>query len=77
MTTEQILITLLGLLTGGIGWFSRELYEAVSRLREDLQKLEVKLSSDYVRYDRLQDALKPIMSALDEIKQTIAHKADK
>jgi len=77
MTTEQILITLLGLLTGGIGWFSRELYEAVSRLRDDLQKLEVKISADYVRYDRLQDALKPIMSALDEIKQTIAHKADK
>jgi formiminotetrahydrofolate cyclodeaminase len=29
------------------------------------------------RYDRLQDALKPIKETLDEIKQSLQHKADK
>ena len=77
MSIEQLFIALIGLVCGGLGWFARELYSAVNRLRDDLQKLEVKLSSEYIRYDRLQDALKPIMGALEEIKTALSHKADK
>lgn len=77
MTIEQLFIGLIGLTCGALGWFARELYSAVNRLRDDLQKLEVKLSAEYVRYDRMQDAFKPIMQALDEIKQALTHKADK
>ena len=77
MSTEQTFIALLTIGGGILGWFARELYTAVNRLREDMQKLEVKLSSEYVRYDRLQDALKPIMEALNEIKQALTHKVDK
>lgn len=77
MTIEQAFIALLGVACAVIGWFARELYQAINRLREDLQKLEVKLSSEYVRYDRLQDALKPILSGIEEIKSALAHKVDK
>ena len=77
MSLEQLFIGLLAAFSGGLGWFARELYSAVNRLRDDLQKLEIKLSAEYIRYDRLQDALKPIMGALDEIKQTLSHKVDK
>lgn len=77
MSLEQLFITLLAACSGGLGWFARELYSAVNRLREDLQKLEIKLSAEYIRYDRLQDALKPIMGALDEIKHALNQKADK
>ena len=77
MTIEQAFIALLGLACAVIGWFARELYQAINRLREDLQKLEIKLSSEYVRYDRLQDAFKPILSGIEEIKQALAHKVDK
>lgn len=77
MSIEQFVIGLIGAVCGVLGWFARELYNAVNRLRDDLQKLEVKLSSDYVRYDRLQDAFKPIMASLEEIKQALAHKVDK
>ena len=77
MTLEQLFLALLAVSSAGLGWFARELYSAVNRLRDDLQKLELKLSSDYIRYDRLQDALKPIMQSLDEIKTTLAHKVDK
>lgn len=77
MSLEQAFLALLALGGGILGWFARELYTAVNRLREDLQKLEVKLSSEYVRYDRLQDALKPIMSGIEEIKQALSHKVDK
>lgn len=77
MTIEQAFIALLGVACAVIGWFARELYQAINRLREDLQKLEVKLSSEYVRYDRLQDALKPILSGIEEIKSALSHKVDK
>lgn len=77
MSLEQAFLALLALGGGILGWFARELYTAVNRLRQDLQKLEVKLSSEYVRYDRLQDALKPIMSGIEEIKQALSHKVDK
>ena len=77
MSLEQAFLALLTLGGGILGWFARELYTAVNRLREDMQKLEVKLSSEYIRYDRLQDALKPIMSGIEEIKQALSHKVDK
>ena len=62
---------------GAIGWFGRELYAAVNNLKDEVQKLEVKIGTDYIRYDRLQDTMRPIMEALDEIKKTLQHKADK
>lgn len=77
MTVEQAFIGLLGLVSGIIGWFARELYSAVNKLRADLAALEVRIGTDYVRYDRLQDALKPIKDALEEIKGAISHKVDK
>lgn len=60
-----------------LGWLARELWSAVQQLRRDLSALEVRVSADYVRYDRLQDAIKPIMDALDDIRRSLANKADK
>jgi hypothetical protein len=77
MSLEQFVIGLIAASCGVLGWFARELYNAVNRLRDDLQKLEVKISSEYIRYDRLQDALKPVMESLHEIKQALQNKADK
>lgn len=77
MNIEQAFMILLGLATGALGWFSRTLWDAVVKLKEDLSKLEVRIGTDYVRYDRLQDALKPVMEALVEIKQSLHQKQDK
>lgn len=68
---------LLGITTGILGWFSRTLWDAVVQLKDEINKLEVRMSSEYVRYDRLQDAFKPIMEALSEIKLTLRNKVDK
>lgn len=77
MSLEQIIMALLGIGCGVLGWFSRILYDATQALRKDLSALEVQLTRDYVRYDRLQDAMKPIMDSLQEIKHTLSGKADK
>ena len=77
MELSQIAIWGLGAVCAVLGWFARELYNATQSLRKDLSALEVNLNRDYVRYDRLQDAMKPIMDSLTEIKQTLQGKADK
>ena len=77
MEISQIALWALGGISAVLGWFARELYSATQSLRKDLAALEVSLNRDYVRYDRLQDAMKPIMDSLAEIKQTLAGKADK
>lgn len=77
MNAEHLIMGALGIACTALGWLARELLAAVQALRVDLTKLEVKLSSDFVRYDRLQDALRPLMDALDEIRKTLSHKVDK
>lgn len=77
MEISQIALWALGGICAVLGWFARELYNATQSLRKDLSALEVNLNRDYIRYDRLQDAMKPIMDSLAEIKQTLASKADK
>lgn len=77
MNVEQMVIGLIGIACAILGWFARELYNATQALRKDLSALEVEIGRDYVRYDRLQDALKPVMDSLHEIKQALQGKADK
>lgn len=77
MSLEQIFMALLGIACTVLGWFAREMYAAMQSLRKDLSTLEVQLTRDYVRYDRLQDALKPVLDSLSEIKHTLQGKADK
>lgn len=77
MDLNQIIMAALSIFCTVLGWFARELYNATQSLRKDLSALEVKISAEYIRYDRLQDALKPIMDSLHEIKIALQQKADK
>lgn len=77
MELNQIFLALLGVACAVLGWLAREMYAAMQALRKDLSTLEVQLTRDYVRYDRLQDAFKPVLDALSEIKHTLEKKADK
>jgi hypothetical protein len=77
MTWEYAFIALFGITTGVLGWISRTLWDAVQKLKDDLNKLEVNIGLNYVRYDRLQDVMKPVLEALHEIKETLKDKADK
>lgn len=77
VSITEIILAVVAIATGVLGWFARQLWDAVQSLRKDLTTLQITISADYVRYDRLQDALQPIMAALDEIKDSLKNKADK
>lgn len=74
---HAIITGILTLVTGVLGWFARELWDAVKTLQRDLIKLEVKLSTDYVSYDRLKDIMHPMIEAIEDIRDTLKSKADK
>lgn len=80
MTLDSLLpFILLGLslVSTVLGWFAAKLWGMVEKLTEKIQQLEVTLTAEYVRYDRLQDALKPMMETLTEIKEALKGKVDK
>lgn len=77
MDFQQIGMVGLSLGFGTLGWFARELWTAVQQLKADLGRLEIRIGTDYVRYDRLQDSLKPIVSTLERIETALTHKVDK
>lgn len=77
MDLQTMVNALLALVIAGIGWAARELWGAVKKLREDLQKIEVALPSSYVRKDDFADGMKEIKEMLGKIFDRLDNKADK
>lgn len=69
----QIVINLVGgAIVATTGWFARELWAAVQNLKDDIQKIEVDLPTNYVRkvdleakFDKLEATLQRILDKLD------------
>lgn len=54
------------------GWFARELWDIVQKIKDDLQNLEVKIADEYVkkadinaRFDKIETILGKIFDKLD------------
>lgn len=77
LDTQAIINILGGIVLTGIGWAARELWGAVKRLREDLQKIEVALPTNYVRKDEFAEGVKEIKDMLSRIFDRLDNKADK
>jgi len=73
----SIVLWALGLTCACLGWFARQIWSAVQGLKKEMSDFRVLVAKEYIAYDRLQDALKPIMDSLHEIKITLTGKADK
>jgi len=77
MEVQTIINGLLAIVLAGIGWAARELWGAVKSLREDLQKIEVALPTNYVRKDEFAEGIREIKSMLEKIFDRLDGKADK
>lgn len=74
----QVIVNIIaGIILGGLGWFGRQLWDAVQELRKDLHRLEVDLPKTYVTKDDFTGALKDINVGLQRIYDKIDGKADK
>jgi hypothetical protein len=77
MDVQTIINLVLGFSLTALGWFAREMWDAVKELKADLAKLREELPKSYVAkedfrrdIDELKDICKQIFAKLD-------HKADK
>jgi len=77
MEPQTVINALLAIVLAGVGWAARELWGAVKRLREDLQKIEIALPTNYVRKDEFADGVKEIKEMLGKIFDRLDNKADK
>jgi len=77
MDTQPLINAALGVILAGVGWFARQIWEAVKELREDLHRIEVDLPSTYVkRVDYAQDLIE-IKALLQKIFDRLEQKVDK
>lgn len=56
-----------------LGWFARELWDIVNKIKDDLKNLEVKIADEYVkkvdinaRFDKIENILERIFDKLDQ-----------
>jgi uncharacterized alpha-E superfamily protein len=60
-----------------IGWFARELWEAVNAMKKDLHRLEVKIAKEYTTREDMNARFDKIEMILGKIFDKLDNKVDK
>ena len=55
----------LGAILAGLGWFARELWDAVKELRNDIRKIERDLPEVYARRDEFRETIKEVRAEMN------------
>lgn len=74
----QVIINIItAIVLSGIGWFGRQVWDAVNQLRKDLHQLEVDLPKNYTSKDDFTAAMQKVSDGLQRIYDKLDNKADK
>ena len=74
---QSIINLLFATASALVGWWCREIWTSLQKLREDLQKLEVNLPEKYCSKIDIEKRLDRIDRTLDQIWNDMKEKADK
>ena len=74
---QDIINIVIGTVLSVLGWFARQLWDAVQGLKSDMQKIEISLPTHYVRKDELEQRFDKLEVMLDKIFEKLDHKVDK
>jgi chaperonin cofactor prefoldin len=77
MNDQAIINVIIGTVLSGLGWFARQLWDAVQDLKRDVKSIEVDLPTFYVRKEDLEARLDRMEASLNRIFEKLDHKADK
>ena len=77
MQDQTIINIIIGVVLSVLGWFARQLWDAVQTLKQDMKELEVDLPTYYLRKDEFESKLDKIEAMLERIFDKLDHKADK
>lgn len=74
----QLLFNLIGTaVMATIGWFARQLWDSVQKLKDDIKKIEVDLPTNYVRRVDIEAQFNKLEASLQRILDKLDQKADK
>ena len=59
------------------GWFVRQMWDAVTKLKDDLKRIEVDMPTNYVRKDEMAARFDRIEDLLDKLYEKLDNKVDK
>lgn len=77
MDFQHVLNFAIGAVLAALGWFARQLWDAVAALRDDIRTLERDLPVYYVRKDDFVDAMRRVEDMLGKIFDKLDGKVDK
>jgi hypothetical protein len=77
MDLQHVLNFAIGTVLAALGWFARQLWDAVAALRDDIRTLERNLPVHYVRKDDFVDAMRRVEDMLIKIFDKLDGKVDK
>lgn len=77
MEYQQLVNLIVGATLSVLGWFARQLWQAVQDLKKDLTKIEVALPTHYVRKEELESRLDKLEVILMKIHDKLDTKADR
>jgi chaperonin cofactor prefoldin len=77
METQNLINIVGGTVLSVLGWFARQLWDAVQDLKRDVKAIEVDLPTYYVRKEDLEARLDRLEAVLNRIFEKLDNKADK
>ena len=77
MNDQSIINLIMGTALAVIGWFARQLWDAVQDLKKDMKEIEIDLPTHYVRKDEIEQRFNKIEDMLNRIFEKLDNKADK
>jgi len=77
MSDQTIINLIVGVVLSVLGWFARQLWDAVQDLKNDMKEIEIDLPTHYVRKDELEQRFNKIEDMLNRIFEKLDNKADK
>ena len=77
MDWQNVINIVIGSLLAIGGWFARQLWDAVQKLKTDMSELELSISDKYVRKDDFKDGIKELKEMLGKIFDKLDSKADR
>jgi hypothetical protein len=82
MLDAQVIINIVGgSVLAALGWFARELWNAIKDIQRDVHKIEVDLPNNYIKREEFSKGLQDIKDMCDKIFEKLEklndRKADK
>lgn len=77
MQSQDLINTVAGAALTVMGWFGRQLWDAVKELRSDLHRIETELPKNYVMKVDLDQRMQHIEQMFQRIYDKLENKADK